>query len=174
MLFRCCFKPYREKMDTVNLNSLLPFQTCLSYCSNTSNAQKQTKVSLLHLLFALLAAYNFITLQWHITSLTHWAKINKHWCVISGISNNFITKRTLDICIIKRATNERKPCRFSTSGPARTSPISVMSQKILCSQSRSCEFRKLTKWRISDQEGSGMPQFLCKIVRKDFRCNQKV
>ena len=38
-----------------------------------------------------------------------------------------------------------------------------MSQKKLCSQSLSWELRKLTKWRISDHDGSGMPQFLGRI-----------
>ena len=70
---------------------------------------------------------------------------------------------TLDICIIKRTTKERKPSRFRTLGPFRISLMNFMSQKTLCSQSLSWELRKLTKWRISDQDGSGMPQFLGRI-----------
>ena len=70
---------------------------------------------------------------------------------------------TLDICIIKRTTKERKPSRFRTLGPFRISLMNFMSQKTLCSRSLSWELRKLTKWRISDQDGSAMPQFLGRI-----------
>lgn len=92
---------------------------------------------------------------------------------------HWIAKRppqlTLDICIIKRTTNDRNPSRLGTLGPARISLISVMSQKILSSQAWSWEFRKLTKWRISDQLGLGIPQFLgkklsCYILKWQMMC----
>ena len=90
--------------------------------------------------------------------LTRYLHANCHndpWC------HKLLKYLTRDICIMKRTTNDRNPSRFNTLGPARTLLISCISQKKLCSQSRNWEFRKLTKWRISAQEGSGIPQLLC-------------
>ena len=90
--------------------------------------------------------------------LTRYLHANCHndpWC------HKLLQYLTRDICIMKRTTNDRNPSRFNTLGPSRTLLISCISQKKLCSQSRNWEFRKLTKWRISAQEGSGIPQLLC-------------
>ena len=63
-----------------------------------------------------------------------------------------IVNLTLDIWIKKRTTNVRNPWSKS--------PTSSVLQKRLSSASRNCEFKKLTKWWSSAQDGSRIPQYL--------------